>query len=170
VRRLQVVTALALVGLTAAGLAVAGMNNNSSIHLSGEFEVPIRDTQAQGQAIFKIADDGDSIDFRLIASNIENVVAAHIHCGEPGVNGPVVVFLYGTAAPGAGRTDGVLSTGTLTDESVPTTDPCGITDIEGVVELLQTGTAYVNVHTNDGVAPTNTGPGDFPGGEIRGDA
>jgi len=23
------------------------------------------------------------------------------------------------------------------------------------------------VHTNDGVAPTNTGPGDFPGGEIR---
>jgi hypothetical protein len=24
------------------------------------------------------------------------------------------------------------------------------------------------VHTNDGVAPANTGPGDFPGGEIRG--
>jgi hypothetical protein len=24
------------------------------------------------------------------------------------------------------------------------------------------------VHTNDGVAPPNTGPGNFPGGEIRG--
>jgi hypothetical protein len=24
------------------------------------------------------------------------------------------------------------------------------------------------VHTNDGVPPTDTGPGDFPGGEIRG--
>jgi hypothetical protein len=24
------------------------------------------------------------------------------------------------------------------------------------------------VHTNDGVPPINTGPGDFPGGEIRG--
>jgi hypothetical protein len=24
------------------------------------------------------------------------------------------------------------------------------------------------VHTNDGVPPPNTGPGDFPGGEIRG--
>jgi hypothetical protein len=24
------------------------------------------------------------------------------------------------------------------------------------------------VHTNDGVAPPNSGPGDFPGGEIRG--
>ena len=30
------------------------------------------------------------------------------------------------------------------------------------------GNAYVNVHTNDGVDPPNTGPGDFPGGEIRG--
>jgi hypothetical protein len=30
------------------------------------------------------------------------------------------------------------------------------------------GNAYVNVHTNDGVDPTNTGAGDFPGGEIRG--
>jgi len=26
----------------------------------------------------------------------------------------------------------------------------------------------MNVHTDDGVAPANTGPGDFPGGEIRG--
>jgi hypothetical protein len=33
---------------------------------------------------------------------------------------------------------------------------------------MESGGAYVNIHTNDGVAPTNTGPGDFPGGEIRG--
>jgi hypothetical protein len=26
----------------------------------------------------------------------------------------------------------------------------------------------VNVHTNDGDATPDTGPGDFPGGEIRG--
>ena len=37
-----------------------------------------------------------------------------------------------------------------------------------LVALLQSGNAYVNVHTNDGVDPANTGPGDFPGGEIRG--
>jgi hypothetical protein len=33
---------------------------------------------------------------------------------------------------------------------------------------MRTGNAYVNVHTNDGVGAVNTGPGDFPGGEIRG--
>jgi hypothetical protein len=33
---------------------------------------------------------------------------------------------------------------------------------------MEAGNTYVNVHTNDGVGETNTGPGDFPGGEIRG--
>jgi hypothetical protein len=33
---------------------------------------------------------------------------------------------------------------------------------------IKAGNAYVNVHTSDGVDPGNTGPGDFPGGEIRG--
>jgi hypothetical protein len=32
---------------------------------------------------------------------------------------------------------------------------------------MRGGQAYVNLHTNDGVGVTNTGPGDFPGGEIR---
>jgi hypothetical protein len=34
---------------------------------------------------------------------------------------------------------------------------------------MSTGNAYVNLHTNDGVDGINTGPGDFPGGEIRAD-
>jgi len=33
---------------------------------------------------------------------------------------------------------------------------------------IEAGNAYGNVHTDDGVAPGNTGAGDFPGGEIRG--
>jgi hypothetical protein len=37
-----------------------------------------------------------------------------------------------------------------------------------VLAAMDSGNTYVNVHTNDGVDPANTGPGDFPGGEIRG--
>ena len=33
---------------------------------------------------------------------------------------------------------------------------------------MNNGGAYVNVHTNDFQGAANTGPGDFPGGEIRG--
>jgi hypothetical protein len=45
---------------------------------------------------------------------------------------------------------------------------CGWIDLDDVVTALESGDTYVNVHTNDGVEPPNTGPGDFPGGEIRG--
>ena len=43
-----------------------------------------------------------------------------------------------------------------------------LTDLAAVLAAMGSGATYVNVHTNDGVAPPNTGPGDFPGGEIRG--
>jgi hypothetical protein len=45
---------------------------------------------------------------------------------------------------------------------------CGWVTLDDVVAAMRTGDTYVNVHTNDGIDPTNTGPGDFPGGEIRG--
>jgi hypothetical protein len=33
---------------------------------------------------------------------------------------------------------------------------------------MRAGLTYVNVHTSDAVEPPNSEPGDFPGGEIRG--
>jgi hypothetical protein len=41
---------------------------------------------------------------------------------------------------------------------------------DSMIALMRTGGAYVNVHTNDtSNDPTNnSGPGDFPAGEIRG--
>jgi CHRD domain len=108
---------------------------------------------------------GHPAGYRLVVANIENVFAAHIHCGVVGVSGPIGVTLF-MGSPGGGRTDGVLATG-----SVTAPDPgngCGWADLDAVIAALESGNAYVNVHTNDGVAPIDTGPGDFPGGEIRG--
>ena len=102
----------------------------------------------------------------MIVANIQNVVAAHIHCGAVGVSGPVGVTLFAGAAPGGGRTDGVLAEGTVSAPDAG--NACGWTDLAAVVSALESGNTYVNVHTNDGVAPIDTGPGDFPGGEIRG--
>ncbi|MGQ0602917.1 MAG: CHRD domain-containing protein [Anaerolineales bacterium] len=133
--------------------------------LSGGEEVPPRDTKAKGIAIYRLSNDETELAFLLIVSRIDNVVAAHIHCGAAGVNGPVGVTLY-MAAPGGGRVDGVLTRGTITAP-----DPgnaCGWADLAAVVSAMRSGNTYTNVHTNDGVAPPNTGPGDFPGGEIRG--
>ena len=101
----------------------------------------------------------------LNVSDIENVVASHIHCGAVGVNGPVGVTLFG-APPAGGAVEGTLAEGTIT--AADPGNACGWTDLASVLAAIESGNTYVNVHTNDGVAPTNTGPGDFPGGEIRG--
>jgi len=139
---------------------------NFSTHMQGHHEVPARETNAQGQLMLKISNDRQSIEYKLIASNIDNVVASHIHQGEVGVGGPAVVFLYGPAAPGGGRHDGVLSTGTLTAGSL--VGPLAGRPFSELIDLIESGNAYANVHTNDGVGAPNTGPGDFPAGEIRG--
>jgi CHRD domain len=162
----RIVGLVFVLGLVAVGVAVAGANRNWSTHADGSLEVPARDTKGQAQAIFHLSKDGTELQYKLIASNIENVVQAHIHAGGPGVNGLIGVFLYGLVPPGGGRTDGVLAQGTITAGDF--IGPFDGMSVEDVAELMDDGLAYVNVHTNDGVGAPNSGPGDFPGGEVRG--
>lgn len=156
--------ACVLVVVSVVGVGIIGARADAPMSfraiLAGENEVPARDTPARGVAVFRV--EGDTISWRLIAANIENVVASHIHCGAASVNGPVRLLLFGNAPAGGGRSDGVLATGSASLAGI--TCPNG----NSLLSEIQAGNTYVNVHTNDGVAPTNTGPGDFPGGEIRG--
>jgi len=121
---------------------------------------------AQGQAIFQLSPDGIELLYKLIVANIENVVAAHIHLVPEGANGPVVAFLYDPAPAGGGRTEGVLADGTITAANL--IGPLAGQPLSALITAMETGNAYVNVHTNDGVPPVNRGLGEFPGGEIRG--
>ena len=142
-----------------------GVVKNWVAHLVGTNEVPSRDTLAQGQVKFQLSADGTELSYQLISSNIDNVVASHIHVGAVGVNGPAVLFLFGNVAAGGGAQDGVLATGAATGGLV---GPLAGQPLSVLIAEMDAGNTYVNVHTNDGVSPTNTGPGDFPGGEIRG--
>ena len=130
--------------------------------LSGQNENPARTTPASGTAEFEVRGD-NSIVFTLDATNIRNVTAAHIHGPAPTTgNAGVIVDLF-IPAGATGAVNGRLASGTLTS-----TNAGNAVDLDSLLVLMSNGNAYVNVHTNDGVAPTNTGPGDFPGGEIRG--
>lgn len=164
---LLVTVALALSLLIAAPAQAAGQGAQVFvIPLSGAEEVPARDTPASGLAIFVLSRDEDSLRFTLLAFNIENVVFSHIHTAPEGVNGPVVAFLLHDQPAGGGPHTGVLSTGLITEDDL--VGPFAGMDFSVLVDAITSENAYVNVHTNDGVAPTNTGPGDFPGGELRG--
>src|SRR5262245_56417063 len=172
-----------------AAQAQHGNDDNLAVHLSGDQEpLPAppapspQDSRAQGQAIFHIADDNLSFDYKLIASNIENAVQAHIHCGPLGVNGSIFIWLFPSVTSTSaltgptGRHDGVLAEGTVVSgatlnvRTVASSAACpgGVANFADALRQIRSGNAYVNVHTNDGTGAINTGPGDFPGGEIRG--
>ena len=154
--------------VTAVALAVAGppAARNFTAHCTGAEEVPPRDTDGQGQAHFKLSKDELSLAFKLNVANIDNVIASHIHVGPVGANGPVVAFLAGPFPAGGGASNGGLGQGTITAANL--VGPLTGQPLSALISQMRAGNTYVNVHTDDGVAPTNTGAGDFPGGEIRG--
>jgi aldose sugar dehydrogenase len=131
---------------------------NLLAHLSGANEVPMVDSRATGQAIFQTGKGGNSMTFRLIVANIEDVAQAHIHLGGPGVNGQVVAWLYPDAPPAMvipGRFDGVLGHGVITAAEL--VGPLAGQPLAALLEAMHSGQAYINVHTSK-----------HPGGEIRG--
>ena len=135
-------------------------------NMSGAEEVPPRDTKARATAVFDVADDGLSLSYKLVVANIDNVTASHIHLGAAGVNAPVVAFLYGNIPPGSGPISGKVAEGTITADDL--VGPLAGQPLSALLDAMAAGGTYVNVHTNDGIDPINTGAGDFPGGEVRG--
>jgi len=154
---LRLFVALFLLATLGTMAAFAG-SPSFSAHLAGRNEVPAVDTLAQGQAHFKLSEDGTALEYKLIAANVENILQSHIHVGAAGTNGPVVVFLYPDAPPAVlipGRFDGVLAEGVIT--SADLIGPLTGMTLDDLLAAIEAGNAYVNLHTSQ-----------FPGGEIRG--
>lgn len=134
----------------AASSAYAVSPRNFRANLSGRNEVPPVPTRAQGQAVFQLSKDGSELSYKLIVANIEDVMAAHIHSGGPGVNGGVIVGLY-TGGLIEGRFNGVLAQGVISEASM------GEADFANLIDQIMSGNTYVNVHTSAN-----------PAGEVRG--
>lgn len=128
--------------------------------LSGAEEVPPVETDATGSANLTI-EDGQIV-YRVEVANLENAVVSHIHIESPGENGPVRLNLCGTPD---GVPPCVSGTGVLVEGTNGNTIDISF---DSLVSAIRAGNAYVNVHTNDGVDPPNTGAGDMASGEIRG--
>ncbi|GAP63268.1 hypothetical protein ARMA_1691 [Ardenticatena maritima] len=124
-----------------------------SANLRGANEVPPVSTDTLGRARFRLSQDETSLRYRVLVRDLVDGTAAHIHCGAPGVNGPVGATLF-SGGP-VSITFGVLTQGILTAP-----DPgngCGWLTLADMVAAMRAGDTYVNVHTLAN-----------PGGEIRG--
>jgi len=169
----------AVVGGTMAGHDGRGSVNNDDnggrrltvTLLQGAEEVPPRVTPASGQISLRLLDD-DHIGYTLDVADITNITMAHIHMAPKGVNGGIVVWLYpsvkGTAPlpGGSGPVGRILVSGTFS--SADFRGALAGKTLADFLAAVEAGQTYGNVHTDDGIAPPNTGAGDFPGGEIRG--
>lgn len=164
----------AFVAIAAVGLlvvpSVATPGGTFKAALTGFQEVPAVSTEASGTFRAKVDPAGPTIEYELSYSDIQNAFAAHIHLGQAGVNGGVSAFLCGGGDKPACPATGGTVTGTIDAADVigPASQGIAAGEIEELIDAMSAGVTYANVHTNDGVAPPNTGPGDFPGGEIRG--
>lgn len=129
----------------------------------GANEVPARTTPARGVIKFNLSRDGSVLRYKLTAKRIQNVVGAHIHVAPPGQNGTIAVDLVEGMKV---RRRNVSMKGTIVAAEL--TGPLAGMTLADLVAQMTAGTTYINVHTDDGVGDSDTGPGDFPGGEIRG--
>lgn len=134
-----------------------GESHNFVAAQSGGEEVPANTTESRGHARFWLSEDGTELRYRLIVANIEGVTQAHIHLAPAGVNGPIVVFLYGFNPAGI-TTNGILAEGTITQANLIARPAIGFgATMPELVARMRTGGAYVNTHTLA-----------IPGGQVRG--
>ena len=122
--------------------------------LTGFEEVPpVNNTSAIGVAEFKLGQD--NIMYIVNVTDIENVTAAHIHSGQVGENGPIVITLFEEDTPTAAMTTGVLSEGNITATNLE--GPMAGQLLSNLTSAMQNEQTYVNIHTQQN-----------PNGEIRG--
>jgi hypothetical protein len=128
---------LRLKPLAVAALLVAAMGTAlaADLKLTGDQEVPPNTSTSVGTGTITVAADG-SVSGSVAAPGMAGM-AAHIHVGAAGVNGPVIIPLTG----GAGDTWTVPAGAKLTPEQM---------------DAYKAGNLYVNIHTAE-----------HKGGELR---
>jgi hypothetical protein len=162
---------LTVAAVFAAALAVSGpvmAHDDLGTHMSGVQEVPPVFSDGHGFAFVTINDDQSAIVYSMVYFDLgSDVTQSHIHFGTPGVNGGIVAFLCSNLlgkpptipdcpnGPGFHSVNGVLTADDVGAGAAA--QGIGAGNFTGLVEALESSSAYVNVHTAN-----------HPSGEIRG--
>ena len=151
--------------LTALLAAPTSALADARANLKGFQEVPSVSTDASGKFRVKLTRNGDAMKFKLHYSGIDTFVRfAHIHFAERHVNGGILVWLCDNTGnsptpvdlcpQGAGKVEGVIMADGVSGAPAQGIGPG---EFSKVVDAINAGAAYINVHSDA-----------FPGGELRG--
>jgi hypothetical protein len=167
--RLAAAVAVVVVASVLVTTAVAGGGDGDrfSARLTGFEEVPAVSTGASGKFDAKVRVWEGQLQYRLSYRDLEgSVTQAHIHFGQPAVNGGITVWLCTTPAvtgAPAGTQTCPASPATITgtadagDVVGPAAQGIAPGEFDELVAAMDAGVTYANVHSSM-----------FPGGEIRG--
>ena len=145
--------------------------DNFGARLRGNEEVPPISTTGQGFFFATLNGAETQLDYSIVYFGLTGAVTqSHIHIGQPGVNGGIVLFLCTNLAPPAGvpvpppcpsgtGPVPVTVSGTLTAANVITQNAQGIAagEFSEVIDAMRAIVSYANIHSDL-----------FPGGEVRG--
>jgi hypothetical protein len=161
------VLALALTGaITSCDDTIAGIEEGfdqtadwrADMNAANEIQTPAVNSPATGRAWF--TDHGNTITYFIEVSGlVAPMTAAHIHRGTATENGAIMVPLTVVAGERAGRVSGTIDMRATDISAEP-----GVQTPAELRQLMNTGGAYVNVHTSSGTVPE----AGYPAGEIRG--
>ena len=131
---------------------VLSENDKYFTPLTGMEEVPPVNTNSTGIALFDLLNN--HLNFKVNVTMLENIKSAHIHVGEFGQNGEIIVSLLNSSSPIN------IHNGTLVKGQLTATDLVGSLkgkNINDLVKLFNNTKTYLNIHTKQ-----------YPNGEIRG--
>jgi hypothetical protein len=131
---------------------VLSENDKYFTPLTGMEEVPPVNTNSTGIALFDLLNN--YLNFKVNVTMLENIKSAHIHLGEFGQNGEIIVSILNSSSPIN------IHNGTLVKGQLTATDLVGSLKgktINDLVKLFNNTKTYLNIHTKH-----------YPNGEIRG--
>jgi len=167
---LRAAAVVAVLGLTVAATSADEATLSMHAKLTGFQEVTPKLSPSTGH--FEATVTGSTLSYTLTYTKLSSpAFMAHIHFGQPAVNGGIFLWLCGSATPPPNTPTPPPGTpicpangGTVSRSGVTAADIQAVSgqnlsagDFAGALAIIAAGDAYVNIHTIN-----------FPGGEIRG--
>jgi len=106
------------------------------------------DTDAEGKVVFHLDESKKELSYKIQVDGVKDAYMAHLHFGPEGKEGHIAAWLYPVDnhdSPDrkiAGEFSGTLTEGVIRPEDLKH----GIT-FDELVETMQSGDAYVSIHT-----------------------
>jgi hypothetical protein len=156
---------LLTIGLALLAVPLLAQGGDVTTRLRAFDEVPALSTPGGAHFEATLNEAGTELTYTMSYFNVEgSVTQSHIHLGQKGVNGGIMVFLCSNLGNGPAGTQscpahsGTIS-GTLHAADIigPTSQGISAGEFFSFTRALRAEVAYVNIHTDL-----------FPGGEIRG--